>query len=95
MVPLTRDDILKLAHLSQIDLTDSEIDHLVHDITRVLSYGAFLADRASKGTIIPKSECENRLRDDISRPGLKDDMLACAPQTDGDFFIVPRVLKGS
>jgi len=95
MAHLTRDDILKLARLSQIDLTSSEVDQLVQDITAVLSYADFLADRAAQGADIPPALQENRLRDDMPRAGFKAEMLRCAPQTDGDFFIVPRVLKGS
>lgn len=95
MAHLTRDDILKLARLSQIDLTTSEVDQLVQDITGVLSYADFLADRAAQIADTQPFIQENCLRDDTSRAGFKSEMLGCAPQTDGDFFIVPRVLKGS
>lgn len=95
MANLTRDDILKLARLSQIDLTPSELDQLAQDITGVLSYADFLADRAKKIDAPILSKQENRLRDDTPRAGFKSEMLRCAPQSDGDFFIVPRVLKGS
>lgn len=95
MAHLTREDILKLARLSQIDLTSSEIDQLAEDITGVLSYADFLAERALKVAHVQASVQANRLRDDAPRAGLKAEMLSCAPQTDGDFFIVPRVLKGS
>lgn len=96
MAHLTRDDILKLAHLSQITITDQEAEQLAQDITSVLSYADYLAIRAaSLPETMVSEQRENRLRADVPRPGDKEGILACAPQTDGDYFIVPRVLKGS
>lgn len=38
MADLTRDDILKLAKLSRIDLTDAEVDEFAGELTAILRY---------------------------------------------------------
>lgn len=38
MAKLTREDILKLAHLARLDLTDEEIDEFSGELTDILQY---------------------------------------------------------
>lgn len=38
MVSLTRDDVLKLARLARLDLTDDEIEHFREEISAILQY---------------------------------------------------------
>lgn len=38
MADLTRDDILKLAQLARIDLTDEEVDEFTGELTAILHY---------------------------------------------------------
>jgi aspartyl-tRNA(Asn)/glutamyl-tRNA(Gln) amidotransferase subunit C len=38
MADLTRDDILKLAQLARIDLTDDEVDEFAGELTAILHY---------------------------------------------------------
>lgn len=38
MADLTRDDILKLARLSRIDLTDEEVEEFAGEISEILKY---------------------------------------------------------
>lgn len=38
MADLTREDILKLAHLARIDLTDDEVDEFAGELSEILKY---------------------------------------------------------
>jgi aspartyl-tRNA(Asn)/glutamyl-tRNA(Gln) amidotransferase subunit C len=44
MADLTRDDILKLAALSRIDLTDDEVDEFAGEISEILKYVEHLSE---------------------------------------------------
>lgn len=38
MAKLTRDDVLKLARLARISLTDTEVDHFADELSAILGY---------------------------------------------------------
>lgn len=38
MAKLTRDDVLKLAQLARLDLTDEEVEEFSHELTEILQY---------------------------------------------------------
>lgn len=44
MSKLSRDDVLKLAQLSRLDLTDDEIDEFTGEISEILQYVEMLQD---------------------------------------------------
>jgi aspartyl-tRNA(Asn)/glutamyl-tRNA(Gln) amidotransferase subunit C len=43
MVKLTRDDVLKLARLARLDLTDAEVEEYSHELSEILQYVEQLA----------------------------------------------------
>jgi aspartyl-tRNA(Asn)/glutamyl-tRNA(Gln) amidotransferase subunit C len=55
MADLTRDDILKLARLSRIDLTEDEVDEFAGELTAILHYVEQLDAIAVDG-LLPTSQ---------------------------------------
>ena len=97
MPGLSRSDVEHVAHLARLGLTDDELTLLQGQLNHILEQYAKLAELDTEA--IPPTaqtiELENILREDVARPSMSpEDVLANAPQRDGDFFVVPAILGG-
>ena len=97
MPSLTRADVEHVAHLARLGLTGEELARLEGQLNHILEQYAKLAE-LDTDAIPPTAqtiELENILRDDVARPSMPvEDVLANAPERDGDFFVVPAILGG-
>ncbi len=97
MASLTRADVEHVAYLARLGLTGEELARLEGQLNHILDQYAKLAE-LDTSAIPPTAqtiELENILRDDVARPSLPvEDVLANAPERDGDFFVVPAILGG-
>jgi aspartyl-tRNA(Asn)/glutamyl-tRNA(Gln) amidotransferase subunit C len=96
MIQLTRDDVLKLARLSRLALTDEEIDEFLNELSSVLQYVEQLKDVDVSG-LNPTSQVTgltNVMRDDtVQDYGIsRDDLLRLAPATQDDQLKVKRMI---
>ena len=89
---ITREDVLHVAALARLELTDDEIARLevqLNDILAAVSKVAELDLSDVPATSHPL-DVVNVWEDDEPRPCLSvEDALANAPERDGDFFKVP------
>jgi aspartyl-tRNA(Asn)/glutamyl-tRNA(Gln) amidotransferase subunit C len=97
MPGLSRDDVAHVAHLARLGLTEDELARLEGQLNHILDQYAILAQLDTEA--IPPTaqtiELENILRDDVARPSLPvEDVLANAPDREGDFIRVPPILGG-
>ena len=94
---LTREDVAHVAHLARLGLTEEELGRLEGQLNHILDQYATLAE-LDTDSIPPTAqtiELENILREDVARPSMPpEDVLANAPERDGDFFVVPAILGG-
>ena len=92
---LTRDDVVHVAKLARLALTDSEIDRYTSDLAGILGHAEDVASLDTAG-VEPTAHplpLVNVLRPDVVRPSLdRDEVLACAPSTDQHQFRVPSIL---
>ncbi len=93
---LTQDEVLKVASLSRLKLSgETEIQSLGTQMGSVLKYIAML-DELDTAAIEPMAhaiEISNVFREDQLQTSLpRDDALANAPLTDGNYFLVPAIL---
>ncbi len=97
MAALTRADVEHVAYLARLGLTQEELARLEGQLNHILDQYAKLAE-LDTDAIPPTAqtiELENILREDVARPSMApEDVLANAPQRDGDFFVVPAILGG-
>ena len=97
MATLSRADVEHVAHLARLGLTAEELSLLEGQLNHILDQYAKLAE-LDTDAIAPTAqtiELENILREDVARPSMPpEDVLANAPQRDGDFFVVPAILGG-
>lgn len=88
-------DIRYVAKLARLALTDEEIDVFGRQLGDLLGHVNALADldTASVPATAQVVESRNVLRDDEPRPCLdREVVLSQAPQRQGAFFRVPRII---
>ena len=97
MPALTRADVEHVAYLARLGLSEEELARLEGQLNHILDQYATLAE-LDTDAIPPTAqtiELENILREDVARPSMPpEDVLANAPERDGDFFVVPAILGG-
>lgn len=96
MADLTRDDVLKLARLARLTLTDEEIEKYRTDLSEILKYVEQLQSVDVTG-LEPTSQVtglKNVTREDVVVDmGLtSDDLLRIAPKTEGRQVKVKRMI---
>lgn len=93
--PLTRADVLHVARLARLALTDSEVDEFTGQLSVILEHAADVAalDIADVEPTAHPLPLVNVLRDDVVRPSLdRAEVLAAAPDEAEDRFRVPKIL---
>lgn len=96
MANLTRDDILKLARLARLHLTDEEIAKFAKEISAILGYVEQLQN-ADLDNLEPTSQVtglKNVMRDDeeVAYGATPADLLKNAPATEDGHIKVKRIL---
>jgi aspartyl-tRNA(Asn)/glutamyl-tRNA(Gln) amidotransferase subunit C len=96
MADLSRDDVLKLAQLTQLDLSEDEVEQFVGEISQILKYVEQLQDVDVSG-LQPTSQVTGLT--DVKRPdkvinyGYEPaDLLKNVPRVEGNQIKVRRVL---
>jgi aspartyl-tRNA(Asn)/glutamyl-tRNA(Gln) amidotransferase subunit C len=94
---ITIEDVRHVAKLARLDLGEAQLARFTTQLESILEYVAKIGEVQVEG-IEPMAHAiplANVLRDDQVQPGLPlDKVLANAPQTDGPFFKVPKVIGG-
>ena len=89
---ITREQVLHVAKLAHLDLTDDEVDKFREQLSAILDAVSKVSELDLAG-VPPTShplELVNVWREDEPRPSLPlDEAFANAPDRDGDFFRVP------
>ena len=93
---ITREDVVHVAALARLGLTDDEIDRMQGQLNRILEAVGELqsVDTSSVGPTAQVIALENVMRDDVARPGIgRDAALANAPLREGSLLRVPVILE--
>jgi aspartyl-tRNA(Asn)/glutamyl-tRNA(Gln) amidotransferase subunit C len=90
---LSRDQVLHVARLARLELSDDEVERMSAELSKVLDHIEKIAELGDLEQVAPTSHVisvENALRADEPRPSLPPDVaLAQAPDVDGGGFRVP------
>ena len=96
MASISRDDVLHVARLARLHLSDEEVDRLQAQLSNILEAIETLrdVDTSHVGPTASVIRLENVMRDDEPRPPLsRDAVLANVPLRDDPFLRVPTVLE--
>jgi aspartyl-tRNA(Asn)/glutamyl-tRNA(Gln) amidotransferase subunit C len=90
---LSRDQVLHVARLARLELTEAEVDRFSGELSKVLDHIEKISELGDLEGVEPTShvvEVENALRADEPRPSWpRDEVLAAAPDAAQDGFRVP------
>ncbi|MFN7229606.1 MAG: Asp-tRNA(Asn)/Glu-tRNA(Gln) amidotransferase subunit GatC [Synechococcaceae cyanobacterium] len=92
---ITADDVHKVAALARLDLPEAKIATYTLQLERILDYVAQLetVDTAGVPPTTRAVEVVNVTRDDqVEATPVREELLNLAPQREGDYFRVPRIL---
>ena len=94
---VTGKDVERVAELANLELTPDEQSRMLHDLNSILDYIAQLneLDTSSVPPMVQTSDSAvTELRPDTVLPSLsRAEVLRSAPDTDGIFFKVPKVIE--
>ena len=95
MSRISADDVRKVAKLARLDLPDEKVATYTTQLESILEYVSQLESIDTEG--VPETtravEVTNVTREDRVTPThVRDEILNQAPQREGDFFRVPRIL---
>jgi len=90
---LSRDQVLHVARLARLELTDEEVERFGGELSKVLDHIELIGELGDLSDVPPTShviDVENALRADEPRPSLpRETALQSAPDTGDDGFRVP------
>ena len=92
---LSREDVLHVARLARLDVSEEEVDRYTEQLAAVLEHAADVAALDTSGVppTAPPLPLANVLREDEVQPSLdRDEVLAQAPAAEDGRFRVPPIL---
>lgn len=92
MALITRDEIIKLANISNISIHEDEIDGLIKQVEDVLLYAARVQEITYQGDPF-EARNVNVMRDDLVITTDREPLLAQAPRVEEGYFVVPAILE--
>ena len=98
MTRITSDDVRKVAQLCRLEIPDDDIEKYSYQLEGILEYIAQL-ERIDTDNVPPTTravEVVNVFREDTvdsSSSDVRDEILDLAPQREGEFFRVPKILS--
>lgn len=93
---LSREEVLHIARLARVGLTEAEVDRLSEELSNILENFEILqkVDTTGVPPTAQSIDLQNVLSDDKVTPSLpQTEVLANAPQKEGNFFKVRHVLE--
>ena len=95
MTRINSEDVRKVAKLARLELQDEQIEKYTSQLEKILDYVAQLEeiDTAKIPPTTRAVEVVNVLREDlVEDTEIREDLLNLAPQREGNFFRVPKIL---
>jgi aspartyl-tRNA(Asn)/glutamyl-tRNA(Gln) amidotransferase subunit C len=96
---ITREDVLKVAALANLELSDSEVDSYRGHLDDILTYIDKLNEVDTSGIeplaqVVAATEDDSALREDVVvRADVITEVLQGAPDPEAPYFRVPRVIE--
>lgn len=92
---VSRTDVLHVAGLARLTLTEEEIQAYTEQLNAILNYAKVL-ERLDTDKVIPTAHAvplQNVMREDQVMPSLEQEkVLANAPEEGEGFFVVPKIV---
>ena len=91
MTKISKEEVLKIASISNIFLSEAEVDDVQRELEAVLSYAerVMMVQQDVQDTMLVPM---NVFREDVAQSTDSKRILAGAPEVTGDYFVVPLIL---
>ena len=90
------DTVRRIAHLARIAVAENEVEHLKGELNTMLAFVEQLAevnvDTVEPMTSVTPMAMKKRV-DAVTDGGLAKDIVKNAPMSEGNFFLVPKVVE--
>ena len=90
------DTVRRIAHLARIAVADDEVEHLKGELNAMLAFVEQLGEVKIEGvepmTSVTPMTMKKRV-DAVTDGGIADDIVKNAPMSEGNFFLVPKVVE--
>lgn len=93
---ISHEEVAKVARLARLDLPEDKVELFAGQIGDILAYIDKLNELDTTGVeplYGPVSHATVMRPDEVRRTCSRDEVLANAPETDGTFFTVPRIVS--
>ncbi len=93
---VTKDDVVKIAHLARLELKDAQVGDMQDSINKVLDWMEALnaVDTTNVDPLVHMTTSLNHFREDVAKDGLhRSKALALGPDTNEKYFKVPQVIE--
>ena len=96
MTKITSNDVRKVAQLARLELSEDQIELYTSQLEKILGYVAQL-EKVETKDVLPTSravEVINVFRQDsVKDTTIRNELLDQAPEREGDFYRVPRIMS--
>jgi aspartyl-tRNA(Asn)/glutamyl-tRNA(Gln) amidotransferase subunit C len=95
-MPVSTEQVRHIAKLARIAMSDEEIERLAPELNNILGWIEQLGEVNTDGVepLTAVIDQKLRLRDDVVNDGgIRDAVLANAPEAQHGFFAVPKVIE--
>jgi aspartyl-tRNA(Asn)/glutamyl-tRNA(Gln) amidotransferase subunit C len=88
--------VRRIAHLARIAVAEDEVEPLRGELNAILAFVEQLSEIDVEGvepmTSVTPMAMKKR-QDEVTDGGIPDDIVRNAPETQGHFFVVPKVVE--
>lgn len=92
MAIISKDEVLKIARISAIEIHEKEVEVLTKQLEDVLAYAARVQEVAAD-LQEPSAKNINVFREDVAQSADAQAILERAPEREDDFFVVPSIIE--
>jgi aspartyl-tRNA(Asn)/glutamyl-tRNA(Gln) amidotransferase subunit C len=93
---VSRDEVLHIAQLAELDVEDDQLPEIASQMSRILDYVAQLSAMPSNGTVktfVPGPDAIRFRADEVAPPPLAAGPNQFAPAFKEGFFVVPKLAQ--
>ena len=96
IMSVSREQVRHIAKLARIAMSDEEIERLAPELNNILGWIEQLGEVNTDGVEPLTAVIDQKLRlraDEVTDGGIRDEILANAPEAQHGFFAVPKVIE--
>ena len=95
MTKITPAEVIQVAKLARLEIPENELEMYANQLEKIINYVAEL-EKVDTQNVIPTTRAVEVIKmvrsDKIEKTNVREELLDLAPNREGDFFRVPKIL---